>query len=88
MHGARSAPGSSLRVLPAGSNPFPAAAVLLSFREESHGVNGTGVLENSNSHGEATLQEASLRWVVLGVFIRCVFSHPLPITLSGEMARS
>ena len=80
--------GSSPRVLPAGLQPVPAAAVLLSFREERHGVNGTGVLENSNSRGEATLPETALRWVVLGVFIRCVSSHPLPMTLSGEVARS
>lgn len=38
-------------MLTRGSNPFPAAAVLLCFREESHGVNGTGVLESANSPG-------------------------------------
>lgn len=36
-------------------------------------MNGTGVLENANSRGRvggggATLQEASLRWVVLAGF--------------------
>lgn len=45
-----------------------AAAILLCFRGESHGMNGTGVLENANSRGEATLQEASLRRVVLAGF--------------------
>lgn len=80
--GMRSATGFSLCVLPSrgavipplpdaepGLQPVPlAAAILLCFRGESHGMNGTGVLENANSRGEATLQEASLRRVVLAGF--------------------